>query len=256
MDAAERKRVLVTGATSGIGAATARRLLTSHFDVAVMGRRVRELEGLEAFGKSVGGNVLVLPCDLADRAATDRALKDLRQAWPELHGIVANAGVGGPSTLEAPDTRDFDRIFEINFTSHLRIVRCLIPTLEDGGRIVAVASVLGRFGIPRYHAYCASKAALIGLCRALALELASRRITVNAVAPGWVRTPMAESGMAEQAREAGLTLEEARKAFLADVPLGRMLEPEEVAMLILMLFGPAAGGITGQALTIDCGVLA
>ncbi len=252
----KRKRVLVTGATRGIGAATARLLLRSGFDVAALGRSEEGLRKLSLFAKTAGANVFELPCDLGSRAATDRALERLSDAWPDLHGVVLNAASNGPTPLDGPDTRLFDEIVEINLVSCMRLVRGLLDVVSEDGRIVAVASILGRFGIPVYHAYCSTKAGLIGFVRALSLELAPRRITVNAIVPGWVDTEMATESIAVQAPAMEMTPEEARGFFLGNVPLRRMLEPEEVAQSILHLLLPAAAGITGQAITIDCGVMA
>jgi len=118
--------------------------------------------------------------------------------------------------------------------------------------VINMSSVLGRFGVPGYTAYCASKHAVIGFTRALALELAKRRITVNAICPGWVETGMAVQGMQSGAKAMGVTFEEFRSQALGAVPIGRIIEPDEVANLVKFLASPQAAGITGQAYNI-CG---
>jgi NAD(P)-dependent dehydrogenase (short-subunit alcohol dehydrogenase family) len=124
--------------------------------------------------------------------------------------------------------------------------------LGAGGRIVNVSSVLGRFGVPGYTAYCASKHAVIGFTRALSLELVGRGITVNAICPGWVDTEMAAQGMQLGANAMGITFEEFREKAIGRVPLGRIIQPEEVASLVKFLASPQASAITGQTYNI-CG---
>lgn len=128
----------------------------------------------------------------------------------------------------------------------------MLPHLHDGGRIVTISSVLGRFGVPGYTAYCASKHGVIGFTKALALELASRRITVNAICPGWVDTDMASAGMQAMADAMQLDFETARRQALAAVPLGRILQPEEIGETVAWLCSPGASGMTGQAIS-HCG---
>jgi NAD(P)-dependent dehydrogenase (short-subunit alcohol dehydrogenase family) len=124
--------------------------------------------------------------------------------------------------------------------------------LADGGRVINMSSVLGRFGVPGYTAYCASKHAVIGFTRALALELASRQITVNAICPGWVETEMALHGMQSGAKATGVSYEEFRSRALGAVPIGRIIQPDEVAGLVTFLASPQAAAITGQTYNI-CG---
>lgn len=256
MSGASRKRVLVTGAGSGTGRACAIALWRTGHDVALLGRTASRLADTAAFAAPSGGRARILKADLGDRRALDAALDELVRGWPWLDALVLNAGTHAPTPLEGPGLQDFDRLVEVNLAAPLRTLRRLVPHMRDGGRIVAVSSVLGRFGVPGYHGYCASKAGLLGLVRAMALELAPRRITVNAVVPGWVDTPMAAKGIAEQAPGMGLSPEQAREAFLSQVPLGRMASPSEVAHTVLHLLGPRAEIVTGQAWDVDGGVTA
>jgi NAD(P)-dependent dehydrogenase (short-subunit alcohol dehydrogenase family) len=124
--------------------------------------------------------------------------------------------------------------------------------LADRGRVINMSSVLGRFGVPGYTAYCASKHATIGFTRALSLELVKRGITVNAICPGWVDTEMAASGMQSGASATGVTFEQFREHAIGAVPLGRIIQPEEVANLVTFLASPQAAAITGQTYNI-CG---
>jgi NAD(P)-dependent dehydrogenase (short-subunit alcohol dehydrogenase family) len=132
------------------------------------------------------------------------------------------------------------------------VSRSALPLIPDGGRVINLSSVLGRFGVPGYTAYCASKHAVIGFTRALALELTPRAITVNAVCPGWVETDMAVQGMSLGAAALGTTYEDFRRRALKAVPIGRIIQPEEVAGLVRFLASPGASAITGQTYNI-CG---
>jgi 3-hydroxybutyrate dehydrogenase len=132
------------------------------------------------------------------------------------------------------------------------VSREVVPLMREASRIVNLSSVLGRFGVPGYTAYCASKHGVIGFTRALALELAPRGITVNAICPGWVDTEMAAQGMQQGASATGQTFEQFRDQALGAVPLKRIIQPEEVAELVKFLASPAASAITGQTYNI-CG---
>ena len=163
-----------------------------------------------------------------------------------------NAGVGGGRPIDKTDTATWRRIVDTNVWGTFLVSRQAVSMLGDGGRIVNLSSVLGRFGVPGYTAYCASKHAVIGFTRALALELAERCITVNAICPGWVDTEMALQGMQGGAAAMGISYEEFRAHALGNVPIGRMIQPDEVAHLVKFLASPQAAAITGQTYNI-CG---
>ena len=151
-----------------------------------------------------------------------------------------------------PGPENWDKIVRTNLDGVFFTSRAALRHLPDGGRIVMISSVLGRFGVPGYTAYCASKHGVIGLTKALALELAPRAITVNAICPGWVETEMARDGMRLMAEGMKTTYEEARKTALSAVPLGRILEPEEIGDHVVWLCSKGASGLTGQAIS-QCG---
>jgi 3-hydroxybutyrate dehydrogenase len=250
------KRALLSGASSGIGFATAKTLIEEGWDLAIVARRPAPLENLRVFGSVNGSSVIPLPCDLSDRSEHDRMLDELLARWESLDAVILNAGVSGRTPLDDPDLRAFDRVVELDLVSPLRTLRTLVPKIAEGGRIVVIGSVLGRFGVPDLHGYCAAKAGVMGMVRSLALDLAPRRIAVNAVLPGWVRTEMARSNIAEQAPKLGLEAEEATRHFLAQVPLGRFLEPGEIAHQVRHLLSESSAGITGQAINVCSGVMA
>jgi NAD(P)-dependent dehydrogenase (short-subunit alcohol dehydrogenase family) len=143
-------------------------------------------------------------------------------------------------------------IIQTNVMGTYYVTRSAVPHIPNGGRIIMISSVLGKFGVPGYTAYCTAKTGLIGFTRALALELAPRKITVNALCPGWTDTEMARSGMRDIARDLGVSVEEFRQQAMSRVPLGEMVNPDEVADLVAFIASPAGDKITAQAISI-CG---
>ncbi len=188
---------------------------------------------------------------VAVAARTQAQLDDTAQAIAA-RGAKPIAGVGGGQPIDTTDTASWRRILDTNVLGTFLVTREAVRMLSDGGRVINMSSVLGRFGVAGYTAYCASKHAVIGFTRALALELVKRRITVNAICPGWVETDMAAQGMQNGANAMGVTLEEFRTQALGAVPIGRIIEPNEVASLVRFLASPQAAAITGQTYNI-CG---
>jgi NAD(P)-dependent dehydrogenase (short-subunit alcohol dehydrogenase family) len=160
-----------------------------------------------------------------------------------LDGLVANAGVGGGN--EPGESDRFDEILQTNLYGTYWCARAAEPLLADGGRIVITSSILSRIGVAGYTGYCASKAGLLGLTRALAAELAPRRIQVNAICPGWVDTDMTRLGLS---LFEGLTEEEAWDVAKQEVPLRRMSAPSEIAGAVAWLLSEDSVGVTGQAI--------
>jgi NAD(P)-dependent dehydrogenase (short-subunit alcohol dehydrogenase family) len=222
-------RGVVTGAGTGIGRAIAERLAGEGAQLTLLARDESRLH-------DVAEGATVRACDI----------RDPEQVRAAIHGpldfLVANAGIGGPNEPGAGDR--FDEIVQTNLYGTYWCCRAAEPHLPEGGRIVVTSSILARIGVPGYTGYCASKAALLGLVRSLAAELAPRRIQVNAVCPGWVNTEMAWQGLDAFP---GLTREQAYEEAMREVPLGRMSEPEEIAGTVAWLLSPDALGVTGQA---------
>jgi NAD(P)-dependent dehydrogenase (short-subunit alcohol dehydrogenase family) len=190
--------------------------------------------------------------DVTREDSVAAAMKTLRDAAPHLDVLVNNAGAGGGEPVAGSDIARWRRLIDTNLTGMYLVTREAVPIMRSGGRIVNLSSVLGRFGVPGYTAYCASKHGVIGFTRALALELAPQQITVNAICPGWVDTEMAAEGMRLGARAMGTTFENFREHALEAVPIKRIIQPEEVAELVKFLASPGASAITGQTYNI-CG---
>ncbi len=244
--------VLVTGGGRGIGRAIALAFAEPGSTVAIASRTRAELEATGAAIEKKGAKAVLLTVDVTDEAAVTAAFNTLRAAASTIDVVVNNAGVGGGQPIDATDTASWRRILDTNVWGTFLITRQAVPLMTDGGRIVSISSVLGRFGVPGYTAYCASKHAVIGFTRALALELAGRKITVNAICPGWVETDMALQGMTMGSQAMGITVDQFKEQAMSRVPIGRMIQPDEVATLVKFLASPATSAITGQTYNI-CG---
>ena len=243
---------LVTGGGRGIGRAIALAFAEPGATVAIASRTVAQLERTAEEIRARGANAVPLEMDVTDAASVARAFSELRERVTSVDVLVNNAGVGGGQPVDGSDEAAFRRILDTNVMGPYLVSRGALPFMPAGGRIVNMSSVLGRFGVAGYTAYCAAKHAVIGFTRALALELAPREITVNAVCPGWVDTDMALEGMTLGAAAMGTTYEEFRKRALNAVPIKRIIQPEEIAGVVRFLATKEASAITGQAYNI-CG---
>jgi ketoreductase len=253
------KVALVTGASRGIGRAIAEAYLEEGAKVAFCARSLAELETLAEPWNRKDRRAIALKCDVTSREEVALALEEVERSWGKLHILVNNAGISGRTPLSSPgppseDTDElWDKILATNLKGSYLVTRHALPLMSSGdGRIVNMSSVLGRFGVPGYAAYCTAKHGIIGFTRALALELAPRGITVNALCPGWVETDMADQGIRETSAVLGISPEAFREQAIAGVPLKRFIDPPEIAKLVLYLTSDDASAITGQAYNI-CG---
>lgn len=246
---------VVTGAGTGIGRAVALRLASEGATLSLLARDTSRLAETARQAMQLGASgVHTGPCDVRDRAQVDRAFDDAAAALGPFRGIVANAGIGGPNSPGVADR--FDEIVQTNLVGTYSCLRATQRHLALGPsrrHMVVVASILGRFGVPGYTGYCASKTGLLGLVRALSLELAPQRVLVNAICPGWVDTEMARQGIRGFAGEQGITYDEALHGAMSAVPLGRMSTPEEIAGTVAWLLSPAGAMVTGQGIDVNGG---
>ena len=251
----EGKKALVTGASRGIGRAVCLRLAAEGAVVACGVRKEEDGASLVAEIAAAGGSAVAVLLDVSDAASVATGVE--RAARPErrIDVVVNNAGLAGQTPLHGDERSDlaFARIFDVNVTGTWRVLRAALPFLHDGARIVNVSSVSGRFGVPTQAAYCGAKHAVIGMTRALALELAPRKITVNAICPGWVDTEMGRYGIRSYGKAMGMGEAEAFAAAARMAPLGEVLVPDEVAGLVAWLSGDDARNVTGQSIVIDGG---
>ena len=242
------KRALVTGGGRGIGAAIARALAAAGARVLVCGRNKPDLD---AVAGEIGG--VAQRVDLTDRAATDAMVADAGR----VDVLVNNAGVAESAPLDRTDDAMWDRILELDVTAAFRVTRALAPAMVKAGfgRIINVASNAGVSGYGYSVAYCAAKHAMVGMTRALAIDLARTGVTINALCPGWVETQMADEAVTRIAAKTGRSLDEARAQLAQMSPQRRLITPEEVAHAALMLCGHGARGIHGQTIVIDGGAV-
>jgi NAD(P)-dependent dehydrogenase (short-subunit alcohol dehydrogenase family) len=243
---------LVTGAGRGIGRAVAERLSEQGFRVAITSRSKDELADVAA---SCAGPTLGLPADITVGAAVEQLFADVEREWGAVEVLVANAGAGYSARVEKTGDADWQRMLDLNLTAPFRCLRRAIPAMRTAGagRIVVVASVAARVGEPYIAAYTASKHGVLGLVRSAAAELASTGVTVNAVCPGYVDTPMTAATIDGIVAASGRTADQARDALERKQPIGRLIAPDEVAAAVW--FCIENGAVTGQAINVDGGAV-
>jgi NAD(P)-dependent dehydrogenase (short-subunit alcohol dehydrogenase family) len=247
------KVAFVTGGSRGIGRTIARRFGAEGARVVLSARDLASCERAAAEIRAAGGDAFAIECDVTLALSISNAIAAAIAKWGRIDILVNNAGMGGPTPLDDPDDSRWNSILATNLTGVFRMTREAAPFIPQGGRIINLSSVVGRFGVAGLSAYSASKHGVIGLTRSLALELAPRRITVNAMCPGWVETEMAREGFRQIGRLERKTVDEGRQAAARMAPLGRVLDPEEVAGLAVYLASDEAMSVTGQAIVIDGG---
>jgi NAD(P)-dependent dehydrogenase (short-subunit alcohol dehydrogenase family) len=248
MDTLKGKHAVVTGASRGIGLAVAQRLLAQGARVTLM---ARDAAALEAAAAGIGGGVAWQTVDVTDPASVAEAFA--RAGAADI--LVNNAGQAASSPFMRTDAELWQRMLDVNLTGAYHCIQAALPGMLDAGwgRIVNVASTAGLTGYRYVAAYCAAKHGLVGLTRALALELATKGITVNAVCPGYTETDIVQEAVANIVRKTGRSAEQARAELAAGNPQGRLVQPDEVAHAVAMLCMPAAAAMNGQAIAVAGG---
>ncbi|WP_425050368.1 3-oxoacyl-[acyl-carrier-protein] reductase [Psychromarinibacter sp. S121] len=236
------KSALITGASGGIGGGIAKALHGAGVTVGLSGTRTEPLEALAA---ELGERAFVLPCNLSDRDAVAALPKQAAEAMGAVDILVNNAGITRDNLFMRMSDEEWDSVLEVNLTSSMRLTKACLRGMMKArwGRIISIGSVVGAAGNPGQGNYAAAKAGLVGMTKSLAYEVASRGVTANVVAPGFITTAMTDKLTDDQ-----------KSAILGQVPAGRMGEPEEIAAAVLYLASPEAGYVTGATLHVNGGM--
>jgi 3-oxoacyl-[acyl-carrier protein] reductase len=238
----EGKNALVTGATGGIGEAIARSLHAQGATVSLSGTRAEKLEALAA---DLGERAYVTPANLSDRAAVDALLPAAEERMGSVDILVNNAGITRDNIFMRMKDEEWDQVLEVNLSSGFRLCRAAIKGMmkRRSGRIVGITSVVGVTGNPGQVNYAAAKAGMIGMYKSLAREVASRNITVNTIAPGFIETAMTDALNDKQ-----------KESILTSVPAGRLGTSAEIAAAAVYLASDEAAYVTGQTLHVNGGM--
>ncbi len=236
------KTALITGATGGIGGAIAKKLYDAGATVMLTGTRA---EVLQKLASELGERAHAMSVNLSDGAAIQKLVEETEGKLGKIDILVANAGVTRDGLLMRMKDEDWQDVIDINLTATFKLVRAALRGMMKNrfGRVLMIGSVVGTTGNPGQANYCASKAGLIGFGKSLAQEVASRNITVNVIAPGFIATPMTDVLTPEQ-----------KEKINARIPLGRMGSAEDIAHAALFLSGDGAAYITGQTLHVNGGM--
>ncbi|BAN25839.1 short-chain dehydrogenase/reductase SDR [Caballeronia insecticola] len=250
-------RVLVTGGASGIGLVIARAFIDAGARVHVCDASADAIDALSKAEANTECNAITATlADVSDKDAVDRVFADVQSELGGLDVLVNNAGIAGPTGgIDELDVKEWEDTIDVNLNAQFYFARRAVPMLREasgGGTIIALSSVAGRLGYAFRTPYAATKWAVVGMTKSLAIELGPSNIRVNAIQPGIVKGPRIERVISARAKQLNLSYEEMEKQYLAKVSLRRMTTPEEVAATALFLCSPAGSGISGQAISV-CG---
>jgi 3-hydroxybutyrate dehydrogenase len=246
------RHALVTGAGRGIGAAIAQRLAAEGARVTLISRSARQLQDTAA---PLGEAAQYIAADVTDLYAVSRAFESAAESFGPVDILINNAGKAQSAPLQRTSEELWHSMIAVNLTGAYHGIRAVLPAMLERkfGRIVSIASTAGLRGYPYVAAYCASKHGVIGLTRALALEVAQRNITVNAVCPGYTETDLVRDTIANIQKVTGRSAEQAREALTRTNPQGRLIQPMEIAHTVLWLCLPGSESVNGQSIAVAGG---
>ena len=247
---AGQKHVVITGGGSGVGAELARCFSKAGARVSILGRRP---EPLQEVAEPIGA--FATTCDVTDMASVEQALERCRGESGSISIAIANAGTAPSMPFSKMAASDLQQILAVNLVGVFNLWQLALPDMREAnwGRLIAIASTAGLKGYPYVSGYCAAKHGVVGLTRALAREVATSGVTVNAVCPGFVETPMLERSIARITEKTGMNEEDAASSLRANNPQKRFVQTEEVASAVLWLSSEASGAINGHALSVSGG---
>ena len=248
---------LITGASRGIGRAIAQAYLKEGARVALVATDAAKLQALQQSWGSPADRVMTLGVDVRDRQACVQAVERVQAQWGGIDILVNNAGVYRAKSFLDYTDQDFQDLLDVNLFGVLHFMQACLPGMQARrrGSIVNIASTAGKWGSRNQSAYNTSKHAVVGLTRCVALEASAHQVTVNAICPGFVQTYMIDELKVQAAQAAGASVEDFLKGMMGRVPLGRLMQPAEIAELAVYLGSPAARGITGQSIHVDGGMV-
>jgi 3-hydroxybutyrate dehydrogenase len=248
---------VVTGGGRGIGRAIALAFAREGLDVAVTSRSADQVSAVAAEIMAIGRRAVAISCDVSDKAAVTASVAQVREKLGPVTVLVNNAGIHLAKRFSAVTDDEWQRVLAVNLTGIFYFTQAVLPDMEaaNWGRIINMSSAAGRMGVPFAVPYNATKHGVIGFTRGLALDLARTGITANAICPGWVRTAMVRANAEGLAAKKGITYEQALAGLISTSPQQRLVEPEEVAHVAVMLLSDAARSITGQEIGIDGGIV-
>ncbi len=249
------RTALITGAGKGIGEAISRALASEGLRVAVAARTEADVQRVAASIGAEGGEAMAITCDVTQPESIVRAVEQVQREWGPITVLVNNAGRGGSHKLVGHDDALWHELIDINLNSVYYVTKAAVPAMIEAkwGRIINLGSIASKVGSKYMAAYTASKHGVLGLTRALAVELLPYNITVNAICPGYVDTPMTDGTITNIVDKTKMSPEQVRKTIEAFSPQNRLITPEEVAHVAVMLVAEEARGITGQAINVDGG---
>lgn len=243
-------KIFITGASRGIGKALAFALYEQQHHIIATARTLDDLDFLPDDER-----IMKISLDVCQQESIERAKSDVYQHWGHIDVLINNAGVAGSAPLHKTSDELWQQMLDINLTGSFKVTRAFLSDLrkQSYGRIIFMASIAGLAGCLYTSAYCASKHGVIGMMRALALELASTAVTCNAICPGFVETDMAYNAISKISKSTNRSMEQARASLESMSPQQRLIQPQEIVAMTQFLINEASQGVHGQALSIDGG---